>query len=310
MSAVAKPATVEQLVRSLDPHRVVIHHDFVQQPEFPIKAENAFFVPHPKHTGYGNWNFTQGVICLLKYCVEHVEFDYFQLMSPACLPIKPLSQFEQYIANSVVDAHAEFIDLSKERDAMVSFGHRCYVPNKTLRRSLLIRARRSYLGKNPRTEELAGVQLLRGPEHLWRHPLAFAGYAAAWIARMGLLGSYMPERGMKPMIGAVWIGATRKVCEYLVRRITEPAMSDHFRRFNDPGELGIPTLLGNSEFRFGPLNTFVNTYDGWHPCVVDVNAIDDLEGAPQFFARKFPDDPDAPSRRRALEGLTEKATLI
>jgi hypothetical protein len=309
MSAVAKPATVEQLVTSLYPHQVVIHHDFSQQPEFPIKADNASFVPDPKRTGYGNWAFTAGVIHLIKHCLEHVNFDYFQLMSPACLPIKPLSQFERYIAVSAVDAHAEFIDLSTDRDAMVSFGQRCYVPEKTWRHSLLIRGRRLYLGSNPRREERAGVQLLRGPEQLWRHPLAFTGYALARLAQMGLFGSYMPEPGLKPMIGAAWIGATRKVCEYLVHRMTEPAINAHFRRFNDPGELGFPSLLASSEFSLGPLNTFVNTYDDWHPIMVEVEDLERLAKVPHFFARKFPDDPDAPARRRVLEWVAEEAPL-
>ncbi len=309
MSAVASPAIVEQLVLSLYPYRVVIHHDFSQQPNFSIKAANTCYVPDPKRTGYGVWAFTEGVIHLIKYCVEQVEFDYLQLMSPACLPIKPLSEFERYIAQSSVDAHAEFLDPSTDRDVMVSFGQRCYAPDKTLRHSLLIRARRWYVGTNPRKEEMAGVQIVRGPQNLWRHPEAVIGYLIIRLARIGLFGRYLPEPGLNPLIGTTWIGATRPVCEYLARRLTEPALNDHYRRFRDIAEISIQTLLGNSNFHLGPLNTFVSTYEGWSPRVLGVEDLDRLEHTPHFFARKFPDNQNAPVRLRVLERIQETAPL-
>jgi hypothetical protein len=305
MSAVASPAIVDQLASALNPHLVVIHHDFSQQPDFSIKATNTCYVPDPKRTGYGVFAFTEGIIHLLKYCVENIEFDYFELMSPVCLPIKPLSQFERYIAQSSVDAHTEFVDPLADRDVMMSFGQRMYAADKTLRHSLLIRARRWYFGMDASSEDIAGVQIARGPRQLWRHPGALLGYSIMRLAQLGFFGRYVPEPGLRPLIGSAWIGATRPVVEYLVRRLTEPALYDHYRRFRDIAEISIPTLLGNSSFRLGPRNTFVNFYEGWSPRVLGVEDLDRLEHTPHFFARKFPDDPNAPVRLRVLERIQE-----
>lgn len=307
MSAVAKPSTVEQLVASLQSYPVVIHHDFSQQPRFAIKGSNVRFVPDPKRTGYGVWAFTEGVIHLVKHCLEHCEFDYFQLLTPACLPIKPLAQFEAYLANSIVDAHAEFVDLWNDRDAMMTLGHRVY-PHKSLRRALQHRARRLYFGPNPDQIECFGISIKRGPASLVKRPLASAALAITRMIQLG--GSPIPDAHLRPMTGGAYFGATREVCEYLVRRITEPELNAYFRRVSDRGEYGFATLFGNSNFRFGPFNTFVNTYDGWHPRMFEINDLDRLAGMPHFFARKFPDDATAPVRLRLLERVMEELPKI
>jgi hypothetical protein len=301
MSAVATVATVEQLVAALQPHWVVVHHDFSQQPDFKVRAENARLVPDPKRTGYGVWAFTEGVIHLLDYCLKHVDFDYFQLLSPACLPIRPLAEFEASLTSSAFDVNAEFIDLRTNPDAMMTYGHRAYGPYKSWRRALLRQARQLYFGRNATAEPFAGVQIMHGSNDLKRAPFAMAGYALTRLAALGWLGSYRAAPGLDPKVGAAWIGAKREVCDYLVRRLKEPTLYEHYRRFNDIAEISFQTLLGHSNFRIGPLNTFVNAYDGWHPHVFESCDLDQLAHLPHFFARKFPDDPDAPVRRRVLE---------
>lgn len=306
MSAVARPDTVEQLVESLQPHLVVIHHDFSQQIDFQLQAENAQLVPNPKRTGYGVWAFTEGVIHLLGYCLDHVDFDYFQLLSPACLPIKPLARFEAYLAGNADDAHAEFVDLLTNRDAMMFYGPRAYAPNHSWRRKLLRQAGRCYFGKDSTVEPVAGVQILRRAQPIDHDFCALGAYALTRLAAFGLLGPYMPATGLHPKVGAAWFGAKRHVVDYLVRRLTEPAIYEHYRRFNDISEISFQTLLGNSTLRIGPLNTYVNAYDGWHPHVFEWADRDQLAHLPHYFARKFPDDPDAPIRRHVLEWVHAK----
>lgn len=303
MSAVAKLPTVEQLVDALAPYPVVIHHDFTQQPDFAIEAENACFVPNPKRTGYGVWGFTEGLIRLLQYCAEQIDFDYIQLVSPACLPIKPLAEFERHLTETQDDYHMDFMDPSTDRDVMMAFGPRCYAPYKSLRQKLLGRASRWYIGSDPRLEEIAGVQLLRGPKTIWKRPGAIVGYLIMEVARLGLMDRYAPAPEMRPLIGGAWIGASRPVCEYLVKRLTEPAIYEHFRRYNDIGEISIATVLGNSHFRGGAFNTFVNTYNDWSPRMFDEEDLNRLEATRHFFARKFPDDATAPVRLRVIERI-------
>lgn len=301
MSAVARTDTVEQLIDALHPHLVVIHHDFSQQLDFRLQAGNVELVPNPKRTGYGVWAFTEGVIQLLAYCVERVDFDYFQLLSPACLPIKPIARFAEYIAGNTDDAHAEFVDLANDRDAMMFYGPRAYAPCHSWRRKLLRQAGRCYFGKDAVATPTAGVQILRRAKGIAADPSALAAYTLTRLAALGWLGHYRAAPDLNPKVGAAWFGARRHVCEYLVRRLTEPAIYAHYRDFNDIAEISFQTLLGNSNFRIGPLNTFVNAYDGWHPHVLTPDDLEQMASLPHFFARKFPDDPDAPVRRAVLE---------
>ncbi|WP_139558855.1 core-2/I-branching beta-1,6-N-acetylglucosaminyltransferase family protein [Methylotetracoccus oryzae] len=305
MSAVAQIGTVEQLVAALQPHLVVVHHDFSQQMHFRIKAENARMVPNPKQTGYGVFAFTEGVIQLLAYCLEHIDFDYFQLLSPACLPIKPLRQFSAHIAASHDDAHAEFVDLATDRDAMMSYAPRAYSPYRSWRRKLLRQAGYWYFGKHAMAEPVAGVQILRRSKRIATDPLGLAAYSITKLASLGAFGSYLAAPGLYPKVGAAWFGARRSVCEYLVQRFLEPAVYEHYREFNDIAEISFQTLLGNAPLRIGPLNTYVNAYAGWHPHVFKSEDLPQLAALPQCFARKFPDDPDAEVRRRVLEWVTQ-----
>lgn len=302
MSAVAKPATIEQLVRALQPHRVVIHHDFTQQPGFGIEADNATFVPNPRRTGYGVWALTEGVIRLVEHCVANEEFDYFQLISPACLPIKPLSQFQAYIASSKFDGHAEFCDLRDNPEAMLSFGHRVYAPNNSFRHRMLRRSRRWHLGRQaPELEDRYGIQIVARSKTAGWSPLDTIGSVITRLMDKGLLGYRLPDPNWRPMMGGMWFGGNRQVCQYIAERINEPAVYAHFASVNDFGEHCFATLLGNSQFHLGPFNTYVNKYKDWNPGIFGEEDLDRLAQLPQFFARKFPDDPAAPIRLKVLE---------
>ncbi|MGK2914021.1 MAG: hypothetical protein ACSLE5_06125 [Porticoccaceae bacterium] len=303
MSAVASAATVDQLVASLQPHHVVIHHDFSQQPDFAITAPNASYVPDPKRTGYGVWALTEGVVHLVKYCVENVDFDYFQLISPACLPIKPLSQFEDYLSNSTVDGHAEFCDLRQNIDAMICFGFRVYAPDKSFRQCVLRRTRQWYIGDNPDLVDGSGIQVAKRRGDLPWSPLASIASMLIRIADKGWLGFAPPDSTLRPMMGGLWFGARKEVCAHLVRRMSEPAVHAYFESVNDFGEYGFATLLGNSGYRFGPFNTFVDRFEDWNPRTFGLDDLEFLASVPNFFARKFPDDPMAPIRLRVLERI-------
>ena len=109
MSAVSKPGTIDQLARALAPHLVLVHHDFSQTPDFPLTAPNVHFVPNPKRTGWAVFGFAEGIFHSMQYALAHFDFDYLQLLSPTCLPIKPLRQFEEHICGPA-EAHFDCID--------------------------------------------------------------------------------------------------------------------------------------------------------------------------------------------------------
>ena len=54
---------------------------------------------------------------------------------------------------------------------------------------------------------------------------------------------------------------------------------------------------------YGPGNYVVSRYVGARPQWLDLDDLDDLEKSGKYFARKFPDDPNAPVRLRLLERL-------
>lgn len=312
MSAVAKRSTVEQLARSLAPHSVVIHHDYSQQPDFDIRLPHVQFVPNPRKTAYASWVWPLGVLHLLRHCVESVDFDYFQLMSPACLPIKPVAEFQRYLATSDADCNLELLDMSSERDAMMTFGHRLYAPDHSIRRALLRRARSIYFGATPRQLETAGLAILTRPGSTgqieeWK---ARAGLAVTSLAKAGLFGIRAPEPGMRMFMGAAWFGVSRRAAEYLVRKASEPKMQNFFGSINDVGETMFPTLIGNSGFKLGPINHYTTPYNHSHPRWIGIEDLDCLDTVPAFFARKFPDDPDAEVRQRLLAKLMAPKTAI
>src|SRR3990167_761367 len=110
MSAVSKPETVDQLARALAPHTVLVHHDFSQTPHFPLTAPNVRFVPGPKRTGWAMFGFVDGIFHSMQYAIANLDFDYLQLLSPTCLPIKPLGEFEVHVSQGE-DAHFDCVDL-------------------------------------------------------------------------------------------------------------------------------------------------------------------------------------------------------
>ena len=90
MSALNKPATTEQLARALAPHLCWCITISTRSPHFTLEAPNVRFVPNPKRTGWAVFGFTDGIFYSLRYALENLDFDYLQLLSPTCLPIKPL----------------------------------------------------------------------------------------------------------------------------------------------------------------------------------------------------------------------------
>src|SRR3712207_3486837 len=132
MSAVAAPGTVDQLARSLAPHTVLLHHDFSQQPDFRLEAENVAFVSDPVPTGWGTFGFVEGIFHALDHALRNFDFDYLQLLSPTCLPIKPMEQFEAHVSQPV-DAHFGALDLMADEECLMSVGYRAFTPVDTFR---------------------------------------------------------------------------------------------------------------------------------------------------------------------------------
>ena len=305
-SAVHKPETLQQLVDVLDGRAVVIHHDFTQQPDFKVTGPNVHFVPDPAKTGWADWGLVTGIQKTIDYCLEHLEFDYLQVMSPVDLPIRPIAEFEAFLAHGKEQFHCDAVSLDADEMAFLRFAHRAYAVERSLTYRLLWRLWLAYFGNDPKTELRAGLAIpvagRRGPDG--RPPLAARGAAIAshWIVDRLRRRDPMLTR-FPAHVGGMWFGATRRGCEYLSRELRTPDLLRRFRQYFCASEMLFNTAVVMSGLPHGPGNHLVSQYVGARPQWLDLNDLDALEKSDKYFARKFPDDPHAPVRLRLLERI-------
>ena len=302
MSAVQPVHAVSELCRALAPHTVLVHHDFAQTPEFPLKEPNVLFVPDPKRTGWAVWGFTEGVFHAMQFALRNLDFDYLQLLSPTCLPIKPMKAFEEHVAAHATEADFAWLDLLADRDALMAVSYRMFAPEHSLRHRVLRRLRQEYFGSSTALRDVAGVQLRTRfgyeKEHLnWRARLALK-MTQAFANRS--IGWHIFDENFRPYFGSAWFGAHRHVIEWMVGRFDQPNIQRYFPKLRIAEELLIPTLLKNSGFKSGPYNHCIITFNEANPKWLGDEDFETLQRSSAFFARKFPVEPSTPIRRRVL----------
>lgn len=303
MSAVAPAATVEQLARALAPHTVLVHHDFSQAPEFRLASPNVAFVPEPRRTGWGVWGFTDGIFHALRHALAQHDFDYLQLLSPSCLPIKPLARFEAHVQEPA-DAHFECVDLLADRDAMMSVGYRAFTPEHSWRHRVLRRLSREYFGEAWGRRDEAGIWLRSGGRD---GPLAWLALGATRALSLPRLGRHPFDASFHPYYGSVWFGARRHVVASLLDGFDRQGVREYFCRLRIAEEFLVPSLLMQARPARGPLNHYIQRFDEAHPGKLVEEHLDTLRASPAFFARKFPNDAEARVRVRVLEELCHPA---
>jgi hypothetical protein len=299
MSAVSRPGTVEQLARSLAPHQVLVHHDFSQTPHFPMAAPNARFVPEPRRTGWAVFGFTEGVFHSIRYALDHFDFDYLQMLSPTCLPIKSMAQFEEHVSGDA-EAHFDCIDLLRDHDALMSVGYRAFTPEGSVRHRVLRRLSRGYFGEAHGRRDEAGIWLRSGER---RGLLPWVARAAVEAFAHPGIGGHPFDASFRPYYGSPWFGARPHVVKALLEQFERPEIRGWFSRLRIADEFLVGSLLMQLVTRKGPMNHLIQRYDEAHVGEFTPDDLDDLRASPAFFARKFPDDPVAPVRLQVLREL-------
>jgi hypothetical protein len=311
MSAVEDAATVDQLARALAPHQVLVHHDFSQNPAFRLSAPNVVFVPDPKATGWANFGFVDGIFHSLRHALDHLDFDYLQLLSPTCLPIKPIDRFEAHVAGDE-DAHYTAMALLADRDVLMSVGYRAFTPDRTLRHRVVGWLTRRYFGITRHGDGVSGRRDVGG---IWLRTgyatgrrgrmtvLARIAYAAVSALSHPAIGRHRFTATSGAHFGSVWFGARRAVVASMLEAWSGPGGRDCFRRLHKAEEFVIPTLLRRTGARAGALNHYVHTFDGARSGRIGEADLPTLRVSPAFFARKFSDDAAAPVRLRVLREL-------
>lgn len=306
MSAVVPGPVVEQLARSLAPHQVLIHHDFTQLRDFTVVAPNAQFVPDPKVMGWGVWGFSNGVFHALQHAVRKYEFDYLQLLSSSCLPIKSVRAFQDHVTGSPADAHVGCIPVKDDIDVLMSIGWRAFAPQGSLRQRALRWLTRAYFGDGTGRRDVAGIWLRSGPVTDARgNPKLIARVAKSVheLAANPVIGRHIFDDTLVPWYGSTWFGARRSTVEGMLALFEQPRIRRYFERVWIADELIIPTLIRNTTSSCGRSNFVIGRFDEARPRTFDESDVPMLRDVPEFFARKFPSDAQAPVRLRVLREL-------
>lgn len=300
MSAVSKPQTVDQLALALAPHTVLVHHDFSQTPRFTLMAPNVRLVPQPRRTGWAFFGFTEGIFHSLRHALAHLDFDYLQLLSPTCLPIKPMAAFEAR-ADGAAQAHFDCIDLLADHDALLSVGYRAFTPEGTWRHRAIRRAVSLYFGDSAGRRDEAGIWLRTGGG---KGPAAWPAIMLVRALRQPALGRHpFDPKAFHPYYGSPWFGARRDIVAGLVGLFERPGVRDYFSRLRIAEEFLFSTLLMQLVQVKGTMSHEIKRYEGAHAGCFELADLPLLRASTAFFGRKFPDDALAPLRHQVLTEL-------
>lgn len=310
MSAVHSAETVEQLANALAPWPVVIHHDFQQTPSFQVRASNASFVDAPKRTGWAVWGFSEGIVHLLDTCLNQHGADYFQLLSPTCLPVRPLIEFEEHLQASHFDVHIGSVAIESDPNLLMNFGYRAYCAENSPSHKLLRRLRAIYFGRNAGRLDLANLQTQCRP----------VGDRLSLVQRLAWLVTNMARRGwfskhpfasgsLIATAGGTWFGCRRDAGQYLVDQVRTKQVEAFFSKMRIADEMMFATLFGSSPFDVGEPNHYVHTFDEANPRWIEVSDLPAIRESRRFFARKFRDDSSDQARREILKSIGYSTTV-
>lgn len=312
MCAKEPTPAVRQLLGALgEQHPIFVHHDHRKTPRFAVDQPNVRFVPEPLDTGWGTWEFVQAIVKTMRFAIEQGRFDYFQILSGSCLPIKPISAFEKFVARRSHDVHMGLINLDDDRDILMSHGYRVLATNASVRQRVLLRARRWYFANGVTASQQSGLGVIHLPKSA-RERVSAAGRFAmhlTLLARRGGLFNHPFQERLTPFLGSTWFGCSYEVCEFLTRRQPNDTLEQFFEKTKLVDEAYFHTLLGNSKFRIGNSNHFINEFIEDHPRWLESVDISRLQQSDAFFARKFRSETDDTARVAALK-LAREAELV
>lgn len=309
LSAIAPASTISDLALALGPDALaLVHHDWTQQHDFAPSGTNIEFVADPVRTGWANWGLALAVFKLLETALARHRFDFFQLLTPACLPIRPRAEFLAHLGRSGADFHVDHLPLTIDPTVQMSHAYRALAPNGSLRYRALWKARSWYFGDAPPTANRSNLAFPTSSR------IGIPG-AAGVLARVGKwitdvaghpAGFWHPyTRDYRCHVGCSWFGASRAGCEYLLEQSRNTRLMSYFSRVDMPSEIMVPTLIANSPLRTAPSNHLLSTFEGARPRPFDIGDFATLQASPRFFARKFPEVAGAPIRVAVHERLLQ-----
>jgi hypothetical protein len=298
-------AAVVQFAKAVWPHVVLVHHDFSKFHDFDARAENIYLVDHHVQTRWGDWSLVEAALVLMRQALERFEFDYFQLVSESCMPIRPMAHFENHLQTRrpTVMMNRFLIDSG---DGLYNFGWR-YFSTVSLFQRIMRRAGAMYLGKNRSWRAFMGVNLrLPAAAHGgWRGRLS--SLVGALILRLfssRLLSDFPAGAVGSCWVGSQWFGASREAtAQMLSARLAWPSLARHYAKCPIPDESYFHTLIAATSA--GPVIAG-NHYTSWAsagsgPDQLQLSDLPALLASDSFFARKLSLNPLCPLRLALLE---------
>lgn len=308
LSAREPAQAVAQLVDSLgDDDSITVHHDYSKQPGFSLPHPRVYLIPDFKETDWGSPGLPRAIFHLIRTALKRSRFDYFQLLSGSCLPLRPIADLKRHLAGSQMPIQADILDLDSDERVLMSHGHRVFCRAEKLASRLLSRSRRWYLGDDPITIQQANLGIHeRSDPTAGLTALQWLGKQVHVAARAGLLDKHPFHGETTPFVGSLWFCLRRDVCEYLVRQEQSNSLVPYLLDLKVCDEILFPTLLGNSGYGVSPSNHLVNDFIGSHPRAFDRRDLQALADSDRFFARKFSADANDVARQSVKRRLEER----
>jgi hypothetical protein len=308
MSSGEDDHVLAQLTAALAPMPVLIHQDAARpRPYSPeLDRRGVRWVNPSLRTGWGDWGFASAILHSIADALQHTDFDYLQLLSPSCLPIRPIADLMDHVRTSPADYHADLFDLDRDRDTRMNFAWRALAPASSVRQRSFRRLRRWYFGASPVLEQSHSMSLFHRSAPAQGLAGAAAGAAAALMglipddARQRTLPAASPEP-VRLSVGSVWFGARREVCVRMLEIAHRVETEQRFRPLAMVDELLLPSLLAWSGRLRGPSNHAVAPFDlKGHPARIDRPLLSSAAASGRYFARKFSPDAQDACRQLAL----------
>ncbi|MDR3390211.1 MAG: beta-1,6-N-acetylglucosaminyltransferase [Sulfuriferula sp.] len=281
---------------------VIVHHDFNQRPDFVLTGNNVWVLENPVHTKWGNWTLAEAVLRLLRHALINHQFDYFQLLSDSCLPIRPAQEFAQTLLSQRPDVMMDLIDIRTDKNVFLSHAYRCYTQSNTLLHRIFRRNRLWALGPRPHPlEKIAGLGI----------PLAQSAHSPTTKIMQAIGKSVTAALYLRDLItskprvyvGSTWFCASRQVCNHIVEQANNEKLVAYFSKLTCPDEIFFPTIIGNSQFHnIAPANhATLWQQRGTGPEELKDSDLPVVMNSGKFFARKFPKQHDHAVRSAVLE---------
>lgn len=321
LSSSTTGGAVNQLAKSLGTKStIVIHHDYSQQPEFSVDdGPNITVLKDYVKTEWGRWSQAQAIICLLEHSLNNSSFDYFQLLSETCLPIRPIHEFEEFLATTKPDACIGLIRLSGKPDDIgtLNYAWRYFSTYRRWNRVIAILSQNCLdeAGKSdPKARDLfQGLSVIKLKTIKKRYSSLLNIYLLKTVLKLGQF-LHPFDKIFDCYVGSTWFCINRKTAEYLLNEIkNKPALIAHYRGTRSPDESIFHSVLGNAAFeKLSSINHFIS----WQqresgPDELATTHFDAMKNSKKFFARKFSKSPTDDFRLQTIAGqITQSNQLL